>query len=139
MPRGRRAGWNISADDAKEFLQNLIREGKVAASDVGRFFEIRNLERRLAELRGTITRRRGRPPASQASASKAPASTGGGAKKKRASRNLTPQQRASRQLQGRYLGLIRQIPASQRARYARVAKDKGRETAIKEMQSALSK
>jgi hypothetical protein len=136
VPRGRRAGWNISADDAKEFLQHLIHEGKVAASDVGRFFEIRNLERRLAELRGTITRRRGRPPASQASKTTA---SGGGGKKKRASRNLTPQQRASRQLQGRYLGLIRQIPASQRARYARVAKDKGRETAIKEMQSALTK
>jgi O6-methylguanine-DNA--protein-cysteine methyltransferase len=136
VPRGRRAGWNISSDDAKEFLQHLIQEGKVAASEVGRFFEIRNLERRLAELRGTITRRRGRPPAS-ASASSAPSSTGGGKRKR--SKNLTPQQRASRQLQGRYLGLIRQIPASQRARYAKVAKDKGRESAIKEMQSALNK
>jgi len=114
-----------------------MHEGKVAASDVGRFFEIKNLERRLAELRGTITRRRrGRPPASTPAAPQA--STGGG-KRKRASRNLTPQQRASRQLQGRYLGLIRQIPASQRARYARVAKEKGREAAIKEMQSSLNK
>lgn len=136
MPRGRRAGWNVSADDAKEFLQHLLHEGKVAASDVGRFFEIRNLERRLAELRGTITRRRGRPPASAPTST---ASSAGGGKRKRASRNLTPQQRASRQLQGRYLGLIRQIPASQRARYAKVAKDKGREAAIKEMQSALNK
>lgn len=112
-----------------------MHEGKVAASDVGRFFEIRNLERRLAELRGVVTKRRGRPPASQATA---PAPAGGG-KRKRSSRNLTPQQRASRQLQGRYLGLIRQIPASQRARYAKLAKDKGRESAIKEMQSALNK
>lgn len=137
MPRGRRRGWNISPTDAKDFLQNLIHEGKVAATDVARFFEIRNLERRLAELRGTVMRRRGRPPASAAAA--APAAGGGKKRKRRASRNLTPQQRASRQLQGRYLGLIRQIPASQRARYARVAKDKGRESAIKEMQSALNK
>ena len=134
MPRGRRRGWNITPTDARDFLQNLIQEGKVAASDVARFFEIRNLERKLAELRGTVTRRRGRPPASQSAAA-----AGGGKRKRRASRNLTPQQRASRQLQGRYLGLIRQIPASQRSRYARVAKDKGREAAIKVMQSALNK
>lgn len=133
MPRGRRRGWNISPSDAKDFLQHLIQDGKVAASEVGRFFEIRNLERRLAELKGSVMRRRGRPPAS------ASAPAGGGKRKRRASKNLTPQQRASRQLQGRYLGLIRQIPASQRARYARVAKDKGREAAIKEMQSALNK
>jgi hypothetical protein len=135
VPRGRRRGWNISPSDAKDFLQHLIQSGKVAASEAGRFFEIRNLERRLAELRGSVTRRRGRPPASAS----APAAGGGKKRKRRASRNLTPQQRASRQLQGRYLGLIRQIPASQRGRYARVAKDKGRESAIKEMQSALNK
>jgi hypothetical protein len=46
---------------------------------------------------------------------------------------------ASRQLQGRYLGLIRQIPASQRGRYTKTAKERGREAAIKEMQSALRK
>jgi O6-methylguanine-DNA--protein-cysteine methyltransferase len=133
VPRGRRRGWNITPSDAKDFLQNLIQDGKVAASDVARFFEIRNLERRLAELRSTVTRRRGRPPASQST------SAGGRKRKRRASKNLTPQQRASRQLQGRYLGLIRQIPASQRARYAKVAKDKGREAAIRDMQSALKK
>ena len=133
MPRGRRAGWNISAEDAKEFLQNLIHDGKVAASEVARFFEIRRLEERLAQLRGGPARRRGRPPAA-ASKPAAAAKT-----RKRSSRRLTPQQMASRQLQGRYLGLIRQIPASQRARYAKIAKDKGRESAIKEMQSTLHK
>ena len=38
-----------------------------------------------------------------------------------------------------YLGLIRQISASQRGKYAKIAKDKGREAAIKEMQSAVGK
>ena len=132
MPRGRRAGWNISAEDAKEFLQNLIHDGKVAASEVARFFEIRRLEERLAQLRGGPAPRRGRPAAASKPAAAA-------TPRKRASRRLTPQQMASRQLQGRYLGLIRQIPASQRARYAKIAKDKGRESAIKEMQSALNK
>ena len=46
---------------------------------------------------------------------------------------------ASRKVQGRYLGLIRQIPASQRGKYTKIAKEKSREAAIKEMQSALGK
>lgn len=69
-------------------------------------------------------RRRGRPP-------------GGG--KKRGGSALSPEQLASRQLQGRYLGLIRQIPASRRGQYQKTAKEKGREAAIKEMQDALKK
>ena len=131
MPRGRRPGWNISASDAREFLQNLISEGKVVASDIGRYLEIRKLEERLASLRGGRRGRRGRPPGTS-TAKKA------GGRRKRGGR-LTAQQLASRQLQGRYLGLIRQIPASQRGRYAKIAKDKGRESAIREMQGALKK
>jgi hypothetical protein len=60
-----------------------------------------------------------------------------GVKRRRRSVKLSSEQLASRQLQGRYLGLIRQIPASQRARYAKIVKDKGREAAIKELQSAV--
>lgn len=74
----------------------------------------------------------GRPPAAAAS--------GGGAKAGRRGRSaITPEQLASRQLQGRYLGLIRQIPASKRAQYQRTAKEKGREAAIREMQGVLGK
>lgn len=130
MPRGRRPGWNLSASDAKQILQDLIRDGKVLATDIARSLEIRKLEERLQALRGGI-RRRGRRAATAVKAA-----AGG---RKRRQRPLTAQQRASRQLQGRYLGLIRQIPASGRARYAKIAKDKGRESAIKEMQSALKK
>lgn len=143
MPRGRRPGWNISASDARQFLQHMISEGKVLASDIGRYLEIRKLEDRLAALRGAVGRRgrrRGRPPGTATATATTTTSKAGatGGKRKRG-RRLTPQQLASRQLQGRYLGLIRQIPAGQRARYAKVAKDKGRESAIKEMQSALKK
>jgi len=130
VPRGRRPGWNLSASDAKQILQDLIRDGKVLAADIGRSLEIRKLEERLSALRGGGGRR-GRRPGTAAK----PAAGG----RKRRQRPLTAQQRASRQLQGRYLGLIRQIPASQRGRYAKIAKDKGRESAIKEMQSALKK
>jgi hypothetical protein len=43
---------------------------------------------------------------------------------------------ASRQLQGRYLALVRQFPAAKRAGYAKTAKETGREAAIKDMQDA---
>ncbi|HEY3052623.1 MAG TPA: hypothetical protein VGK04_04465 [Thermoanaerobaculia bacterium] len=102
--------------------------------------EIGDLERRLESLREatgeairgavqslTPGRRRGRPPGAAK----------GGAKRRRA--RITAEQRASRVLQGRYLGLIRQIPATRRAAYQKIAKDKGREAAIKEMRSALNK
>ncbi|HKR63878.1 MAG TPA: hypothetical protein VJZ00_09110, partial [Thermoanaerobaculia bacterium] len=64
----------------------------------------------------------------------------GGAKRgrKRGSA-ITPEQLASRQLQGRYLALVRQFPATKRAQFAKTAKEKGREAAIKEMQDSIKK
>jgi len=89
----------------------------------------------------------GRPPAAASAPAAAPAAPrrgrppGGGVKRgrKRGGAALSPEQLASRQLQGRYLGLIRQIPASRRGQYQKTAKERGREAAIKEMQSALGK
>jgi len=129
--------------------------------------EIDQLEKRLQSLRAAAggggggaaapsaaPRRRGRPPGSRNrrrgaaasggnAAAASAASTGGGAKRGRKPRPqrsaITAEQLASRQLQGRYLGLIRQIPASKRAGYQKTAKEKGREAAIKDMQSALGK
>ena len=138
MPRGRRPGSRVSASDAYQFLQHLIREGKVLASDIGRYLEIRKLEERLAALRGGTGRRPGRPPGGGASQKPAAATAGAGGRKRRR-RRLTAKGLASRQLQGRYLGLIRQIPASQRSKYTKIAKEKNRESAIREMQSALNK
>lgn len=81
-------------------------------------------------------RRPGRPPGRPpAAAAAAPAAKAG----RRGRSAITPEQLASRQLQGRYLGLIRQIPASKRAQYQRTAKEKGREAAIREMQGVLGK
>lgn len=88
-------------------------------------------------------RRRGRPPGRPGRPGRPPGRLPGrpgrppGGGKKRAA--LTPEQAASRQLQGRYLGLIRQIPANKRGQYQKTAKEKGREAAIKEMQEVLKK
>jgi len=80
--------------------------------------------------------RPGRPPGRPPAAAAAAASARPGRRRRSA---ITPEQLASRQLQGRYLGLIRQIPASKRAQYQRTAKEKGREAAIREMQGVLGK
>ena len=95
----------------------------------------------------TSGKRRGRPPGSKNVASSAPAaSTGSGdagsaptTGKRRRRARITPEQLASRQLQGRYLGLIRQIPANKRGQYQKIAKDSGREAAINAMKSAVNR
>ena len=136
----------------------MITERRVSPGEVIRYVnemqhEIDELERRLQALRaaagggmsaGVPARRRpGRPPGSRnkkTAAAAAPAARGAKRGRRRRRRSaITPEQLASRQLQGRYLGLIRQIPASRRGQYQKIAKDKGREAAIKEMQGALGK
>lgn len=89
-------------------------------------------------------KRRGRPPASAsadagaAGAEGAPSRRGGKrAGKKRSA--ITAEQLASRQLQGRYLALVRQFAEGRRAQYAKIAKERGREAAIREMQDSLKK
>lgn len=102
---------------------------------------------------GRTGRPPGRPPGRPkkiAAAAAAGAATAGaaaavaaarGSKKgrRRAKSPITPEQLASRQLQGRYLALVRQFPATRRAQFARTAKEKGRESAIREMQDSLKK
>ena len=89
----------------------------------------------------------GRPPknaaattGSTAAAASTPAATpakrGGAKRGRKGGANITPEQLASRQLQGRYLALVRGFPETRRTYFAKVAKEKGREAAIKEMQDA---
>jgi hypothetical protein len=91
-------------------------------------------------------KRRGRPPGSKNVASSAPAAPAAAAEtaapsagKRRRRARITPEQLASRQLQGRYLGLIRQIPATRRGQYQKIAKESGREAAINAMKSAVNR
>ena len=137
---------DLSHGQSHYVLGRLIGDRRVSSAEVKRYMsemhsEIQKLEERLQSLRSAagsvisstmqkIRRGPGRPPGSGAKA--APG-------RKRRSSSLTPEQRASRQLQGQYLGLIRQIPATRRAQYAKIAKEKGREAAIKEMRSNLNK
>ena len=154
MPRPKKnaaANPSLSPGQAAYVLDRLIRDRRVTQYDVQRYVneigkEIQDLQRRLAELQqagggnsnaAPATRRPGRPPGRPAAAVAAPAAPAAVPAKRR--RRITSQQLASRQLQGRYLALVRQIPASRRSMYAKIAKEKGREAAIKEMQNAISK
>jgi hypothetical protein len=42
-------------------------------------------------------------------------------------------------LQGRYLALVRRFPENRRTQFAKLAKEKGREFAINEMQNSIKK
>lgn len=129
----------LTPGQASYVLERLISDRRVSAAEVARYVndmrrEIDELQQRLELLRAASgggerlapprrpgrravprARRRGRPTA------------------------LTAERRASQQLQGRYLGLIRQIPKTKRPQYQRIAKKGGREAAIREMASALGK
>jgi hypothetical protein len=146
--------FDLTHGQAHYVLGRLIGDRRISAAEVRRYLgemhrEIEKLEERLHSLRTAaggaiasavqkIRRGPGRPAAAAVAAVAAPE---GGKRRRRRRRSsaLTPEQRASRQLQGRYLGLIRQIPASRRAQFAKIAKEKGREAAIRDMQSAINK
>lgn len=150
MPRPKRAwgGVQLSPGQASYVLDRLISDGRISAGDVNRYVsemhrEIAELEQRLQSLReasGVVVRRAPAPAAAPRAAAPAAAPAKAGKVRRRRRRSaITPEQLASRQLQGRYLGLIRQIPKNRRAQFQKTAKDKGREAAIKEMHNALKK
>lgn len=140
-----RSDASLTPGQASYVLERIIKDKRVSRGDVSRYLsemqsEIGDLERRLQSLRdaageavGAVRRGIGRAAAAAREAV-------GGARKSRKRRSkITAEQRASRVLQGRYLGLIRQIPASRRAGIKKIAQEKGRESAIKEMSSILGK
>jgi hypothetical protein len=60
-------------------------------------------------------------------------------KRRRRARAVPKEVMASRQLQGQYLSLIRQIPKERRTRFQSIALKDGREEAIKQMRNELRK
>ncbi|HEX7708490.1 MAG TPA: hypothetical protein VF701_18660 [Thermoanaerobaculia bacterium] len=160
-------GSQLSPGQASYVLERLLRERRVSMGEVNGYLsdmngEIEELEQRLQRLReakgvsgeaqpaqatqestaAPARRRRGRPRAAAAAQTEATqgAAKAGGAKSRRKKRSsVTAEQQASRQLQGRYLALVRQFPAGRRPIYAKIARDRGREAAIKTMQDALGK
>ena len=139
MPRLKKAMPQLTPGQAGYVLERMVKDRRLSAGDINRYVsemqrEISDLEMRLQNLRQASGAGNGARAASLAGSSRIPVAKG-----KPAKRRVSAEQRASRLVQGRYLGLIRQIPASKRAQYQKIAKERGREAAIKELVSALGK
>jgi len=97
--------------------------------------EILDLERRLHMLRdataGVLTPRSDTP--------RIEPSTPTPSRHRRSRRPASPEVKASQQVQGQYVSLIRQIPKYKRAQYQKIVKERGREAAITAMRAALQK
>ncbi len=130
MPRGRPSTSlsRLLPAQAHQILQDLIKDARITVSEVSRYLQIQRLEEQLRSLRG------GGGPGLRGTVARAVASVRRGRR-----RAITAEQVASRKLQGKYLSLVRQIPANRRSQYAKIAKDRGREAAIREMQDTLKK
>ncbi|MCM2315869.1 MAG: hypothetical protein NDJ92_12050 [Thermoanaerobaculia bacterium] len=138
-----KATSQLSPAQSHYVLSRLIEDRKVSSRDIVQYLssmqnEIRALENRLEHLR-SLTRgaaspavRRGRKPGRAAKAAKA-------AKPAKRKVVLSPQQRASRQLQGVYMSLIRQVPKAKRTVFQNLAREKGRQAAVDQIKAELAK
>ena len=124
MPRQQQTGSSgLNPSQALYVLDRLIRERRIKANEVTRMAaemtsEIADLERRLAMLRGN---------------------EGGSGRGRPGRRPVNAAVAASRRLQGEYMGLMRHISGRERARIKKIAAEKGREAAVKEMRTHLGR
>lgn len=138
---------DLSPQQALYVLRRAIADRKLSRVDVNRYLkgvgqEISEMENRLAELRGmrpagTSGRRRG--PGRPAGGGKARKGRGRAAKKKRSGKAVSPEVQKSRQLQGRYLGLLRQVPERERGKFKKIAQNDSREKAVDALAKRLGK
>lgn len=120
----------LTPTQANLVIQQLIAENRISLNEIRHILEtqaeIQRIEARLEALRG-------KKPARRVITSRRRISHNG--RRRRISRNG----RASYKIQGQYIGYLRQIPKSQRAKFQRIAKGEGRERAIQLMREELGK
>lgn len=123
--RKRTALPRISAEQARQALQVLVAEGRIAAAEVSRALArrerlVRELKARLVSLGEEASR------ALEAAASP----RGRRAAKRQARRAITAAQRTARRAQGQYLGAIRRLSKASRAKVREIRKSDGVKAAI---------
>ena len=123
MAKPQTAGTGLTPGQALYVIDRLVRERRLNPREVARLAsemdsEIAELERRLAMLR---------------------ADTGRPGRAGRSTRPVDPAVAASRRLQGEYMGLMRHTTGRERARIKKIAREKGREAAVREMRSKMGK
>lgn len=146
---------NLTEAQAHYVVGKMLEDRTISQRDVDRYLksmhsDIDDLERRLDRLReaagssaglssGKRKRRsgtgkkRGRKKRGAAKSTKA-----GSGKKKGKKRNLSPEVRASRALQGRYISNLRSFSGRKKAEFQKIAREQGREEALRQMQAAKS-
>ena len=143
MPKGRKkkAAAAVSHHEAKNVLEHLIRNRRISMKDLedarkALMHEAESIMERLRDLGYTAA---AGAVASVKAAGSAVADSAPVVRRevRKAARKITAERRAAMQLQGKYLGLIRQIPESQRAKFSAIAKEDSREKAITEMRKVL--
>ena len=137
MPRAGNAAPRLNPGQASYVLERLVADRRVTAREIERYMsemerEISELETRLQSLRQAS----GNGGVANSHPGNAGPRTAGASRRRK---RVSAEQIESRRIQGRYLGLIRQVPANRRAHFQKIAKDRGREAAIKELVSALGK
>jgi hypothetical protein len=116
----------ISAEQARQALQVLVAEGRVAAAEVSRALKrrerlVRELRARLHSLGEEVAR---------AAREAAPSRKTRAVVRRRATKAITAAQRAARQAQGKYLGAIRRLSKASRAKVREIRKSDGVRAAI---------
>jgi hypothetical protein len=114
---------SLTPGQATYVVIRLVEDGKLTVAEVERIAaqmdtEIAELESRLARLHGTLG-----------------VSSRNTSKLRRRAGTASAQQAKSRRVQGEYMGLIRHLGARDRTRIKKLAAERGREAAIKEMRS----
>ena len=149
MPRRKRTTGrkpDFNASQAKAILEKLIERGRVSRADLNEAKEAIEAERqqllaRLDQLGGMPVLAAAGAAAVVTAAAMSPRVRGAvkrAARKARA-KAVTPQRAAARILQGRYLGLMRQIPkAVVKKRFGKDAiASRGKQAVVDDMQSYL--
>lgn len=131
MPKPQSMGSGLTPGQALYVVDRMVKERRVSGRDVARMAsemnqEIADLERRLAQLRAD-------------SGVRASARRGSARPTRRKSRPVTAAVAASRRLQGEYMGLMRHLTSRERVRVKKIAAEKGREAAVKEMRVHLGR
>jgi hypothetical protein len=131
----------LSPGEALYVIQRLVVDRRIAPLEVTRYIaamhqEIVDIERRLHTLRAAASATIA-PRTSLESVERPSHSVPRG--RRRLRKPVSSEVRASQQLQGRYVSLIRQFPKYKRGQYQKIAKERGREAAIVAMRQALRK
>lgn len=125
----------------KYFLEYAIEEKKLSQADLNRYErrlkeELSNLRGKLAELEEAMSGAKDRAVrAVRKIGNEVVAKT---KKTRRKVKKASAEVMASRKLQGQYIAAIRTVPKNKRKKFADLAKEKGREAAIREIKKATA-